>query len=388
MPRADAAGAPPRYRFTDLEPLGLGGIGINAIGQVTSGPYLWTPTVPNGTSGTTVDMGALGGSSTDGRDISDSGQVVGVSYLTGDATYHAFLYDGTLHDLGTLGGTLSAGDGINDSGQVTGSSTTTGGEFHAFLWTPTTPNGASGTMIDLGTFGGTTNGLGINDSGQVAGYSHTTGDETRAFLWTPTTPNGTSGTMIDLGSLGGVHSWARAINTSGQVTGNSTTTGAGDFQHAFLWTPITPNGVDGAMIDLGTLGGNFSAAIDVNARGHVIGVSNTADNPHARPFVYTSNSGMVDLATLIDPLPGWFLEHVSAINDAGQIAGYGSYFGETRAFLLSPVPEPSTTALVALGLAGLAMAIMRFGKCNGKYTMPMRNATIHSHSARQLPCEH
>ena len=73
-----------------------------------------------------LDLGTLGGTDSDGYGINDSGQVTGYSHTTGDAAYHAFLYDGTMHDLGTLGGTYSYGFGINDSGQVTGESDTTG----------------------------------------------------------------------------------------------------------------------------------------------------------------------------------------------------------------------------------------------------------------------
>ena len=82
------------------------------------------------------DLGTLGGTHSDGHGINASGQVTGYSRTTGDAAYHAFLYDGTMHDLGTLGGTDSYGLGINDSGQVTGYSHTTGdATYHAFLYT-------------------------------------------------------------------------------------------------------------------------------------------------------------------------------------------------------------------------------------------------------------
>ncbi|MBA3485390.1 MAG: hypothetical protein H0T51_26645, partial [Pirellulales bacterium] len=126
-----------------------------------------------------------------------------LSTTTGDAAVHAFLYDGAMHDLGTLGRPFSYGAGINDSGQVAGWSEITGGaayQYHAFLWTPTTPNGDSGTLNDLGALGGTYSvGTGINDSGQVTGSAFTTGDAARhAFLY--------DGTMNDLGTLGGTHS--------------------------------------------------------------------------------------------------------------------------------------------------------------------------------------
>ena len=131
-----------------------------------------------------------------------------------------------MYNLGTLGGTNSYGYGINAAGQVTGASDTTGDSAtHAFLWKPSTPNGTSGTMHDLGSLGGTeSNGSAINASGQVAGSSLKNGDAAyRAFLWKPSTPNGTSGTMYDLGTLGGTESFGGSINASGQVAGFSYT---------------------------------------------------------------------------------------------------------------------------------------------------------------------
>ncbi len=53
--------------------------------------------------------------------------------------------------------------------------------------------------------------------------------------------------MTDLGTLGGSDSYAYGINDSGQIVGGSYTS-SGDY-HAFLYA-------NGAMADLGTLGGD------------------------------------------------------------------------------------------------------------------------------------
>jgi probable HAF family extracellular repeat protein len=148
------------------------------------------------------------------------------------------------------------------------------------------------------------------------------------------------GTMHDLGTLGGTSSGGSGINDSGQVTGGSDTTDT-LVAHAFLY--------DGTMHDLGTLGGTFSAGSGINASGQVTGNS-LNENGAFHAFLYTSGSGMVDLNTLIDPLSGWELLHGYAINDAGQITGQGLIGDERHAFLLTPVPEPSSLALLALGL--------------------------------------
>jgi probable HAF family extracellular repeat protein len=288
-----------------------------------------------------TDLGSLGAGGTNGMAINAGGQTAGFSHVS-SGVYHAFLYDGTMHDLGTLGGTYSLALGINANGQVAGFSDTTGDvERHAFVY--------DGTLHDLGTLHGTYSaGSGINASGQVSGLSSTSGGESHAFLWTPTTPNGASGTMYDLGTLGGAYSNGNSINDSGQVAGDSFTTG--DSLHAFLWTPTTPGGDSGAMIDLGTLGGTNSFGYGINASGQVTGFSSTTGDTGTHAFLYTSGSGMVDLNTQIDPLSGWELSEGRAINDVGQITGSGYFDGEPRAFLLTPIPEPASHVLLALGL--------------------------------------
>src|SRR3972149_6488358 len=240
-------------------------------------------TAAHAASYTVTDLGKLGGAKSFGSGLNAGGQVAGASYTTDDAAYHTFLWtpttpngaSGTTTDLGTLGGTHSFGNGLNASGQVAGESFTTGdAATHPFLWKPTTPGGATGTMHDLLTLGGTNSyGYGINAAGQVTGASDRTGDSrTHAFLWKPSMLNGTSGTMVNLGSLGGTESNGSAINASGQVAGSSLTTADAAY-HAFLWKPTTPNGTSGTMYDLGTLGGTESFGSAINASGQGAGFS-------------------------------------------------------------------------------------------------------------------
>jgi probable HAF family extracellular repeat protein len=273
-----------------------------------------------------TDLGALGGTDSFGSAINASGQVTGYAETTGDAAYHAFLWDGsTMRDLGTLGGLNSSGVAINDSGQVTGTANTEGGDAgfkqHAFLWNGT-------TMRDLGTLPahsvydvpGPSYGTALNASGQVTGSAYTTDDPSdkyaiyHPFLW-----NGTE--MQDLGTLGsegfGTGGAGNAINDSGQITGYVATPVAGTFPgdvviHAFV--------SDGAtMQDLGTLGGQNSVGYAINASGQVAGIADTTGNAASHAFLW-DGSRMQDLGTLGGQHDSFAVD----INDSGQVTGYAN----------------------------------------------------------------
>jgi probable HAF family extracellular repeat protein len=319
-----------------------------------------------------TDLGTLGGRESSAYSINNRGEVVGFSYRGTPGPYHAFLYsNGTMHDLGTLGSGYSAGQainnhgqvvgwadngvilrrafhyvgsgpmqdlgiptgieswayGINDAGQIAGH-TRTGGVSRAFLYN-------SGSFQDLGTLGGAeSQSWGINSHAQVVGWATNSAGLPRAFLYSGTGP------MQDLGTLGGTTSGARDINDLGQVVGSSAISD-GTF-HAFLWSGSGP------MQDLGA---GFATAI--NNRGQIVANSSVMGSNHA--FVYLGDGLMQDLNGLIDPASGWTLSNAFDINDLGQIVGEGiSPSGETRAFLLTPVPEQSSFVSFATGSICLA----------------------------------
>src|SRR5476651_527313 len=98
-----------------------------------------------------------------------------------------------------------------------------------------------------------------------------------------------------------------------------------------------------SVTDLGTLGGNASAANGIagqgtNASGMIVGSSRTADNSlHA--FLYV-NGQMFDLNTLCDLSQSDFrvLTVAKAINDSCVIIGEGiTTNGESHAFLMTPL---------------------------------------------------
>src|SRR5205823_2807582 len=93
-------------------------------------------------------------------------------------------------------------------------------------------------------------------------------------------------------------------------------------------------------------------------------ITGSSYTPSGRPHAYLYENGvMQDLNNLIDPSSGWELTDAS-INDSGEIAASGFSQGQTRATLLTPLPEPST--LMIFTLLG-SISVIRRARISARY---------------------
>ncbi len=154
--------------------------GVNNLGQVVgySGNhvFLWQ-------AGVTSDLGSLGMSV---ADVNAAGALTGFKPFGKGYSHAAVHLDGRFEDLGTLGGLSSYGVAINDSGQVVGQSEVRGLDWppHAALW-------RDGKAYDLHAIVADQidsvliRASDINNAGQIAAYAWTEAAGYTAYLLTP-----------------------------------------------------------------------------------------------------------------------------------------------------------------------------------------------------------
>ena len=127
-------------------------------------------------------------------------------------------------------------------------------------------------------------------------------------------------TVENLGGFGGHVARAYAIHDHGPAAGSA---------------PTADGRTEGAMVGLGARPGYpNSTALDINNDGAVVGYAEHTGGGR-RAVLYVDGYGLLDLNDLIDQ-PGWVLEEATAINDAWQIVGRGTYQGQACAYRLSP----------------------------------------------------
>ena len=350
-----------------------------------------------------TQIGALLGDDTSrALALNDLGQVVGSSGVTGQDTdpyrRQGFLWSAQqgMQAITPIHGLHNAlATGINNSGTVAAHAYNTGNNggstaSDGFLWTPTsgaTPLPQQPGWTQNNPYGG------INAAGTAAGFFKDDQGRNQAVMWDalgqvsvlPSTGYGNSSTAAAINQAGQVLVYAnggldylsfrwdpatgyqalatpagfsyalgRGMNGLGQAAGfatNNFSNGIGS--HAVLWAS------DGSVTDLGLSAHlSLSSAADVNDGGLVVGHAVQASNSQTVGFLWTQGGGMQTLESLLDPQdPLW--GHVSDIipqdiNNVGQIAGQAMFNGVRYAFVMTPVPEPGTGALLLAGVVALA----------------------------------
>jgi hypothetical protein len=163
----------------------------------------------------------------------------------------------------------------------------------------------------------------INDSGDVAGTGYMQNGLQHAFLFS-------GGTIQALDLPGGSYSVCVGLNPQGWVLGES-----------MKGTPASPGGFIGYFL-------------------YADGVTDNLGTSYPSGLILSDDFGDVNLGTpnLTEPLsslfPSWYYAQANAANSSGQIAGDGvNGNGDPVVFLLTPVPEPSTLALLAVSAIAL-----------------------------------
>jgi probable HAF family extracellular repeat protein len=337
-------------------------LGIISLGEPTNlnqlGQVVATSTVNdhakfwNGSS--VVDLGTLGippNAGARATGINDLSQIVGQSSAPGSPsgfTTTAMIWQsGSMTNLGIPGIENFATD-INNSGDVAGwFFNPTDSKVHAFFR-------HAAVVQDIGALNRTSRATAVNSSGAVVGWTSTqTTNVEHAFIWK-------NGVMTDLGTAPDTpfnsrlfESYANDINDLGQVVGYALSPTAAV---ATVWN-------DGVLSKLPLpSGAMFSQARGINNHGVIVGTGDAIPGFSNIALVW-DNGQVYVLDTLVDNLDDEWqrLNFADAINDAGQIVGIGTRKGNNRneVFLLTPVPEPSTCALAALGALGLLIAARR-----------------------------
>lgn len=325
---------------------------INESGVITGNSRTSTTTLPllayRWENGVMTALPVLPGNNNFSRGyaINDAGVIVGED---NNNSTKAFKFEnGVTTQIDGLQGPGSGGvaHDINNSGQIVGGSSN-GSTTRPFLH-------ENGITIDLGVPAGLPNSFGrawaINDDGDIVGVARRADNVTsQATIWKEV--NGTYAATT-IGSLGDGNrfSEAFAINDDEVVVGYSNVViGTSTRDRGFIWTELT------GLVELGTLGFNHSRATDINNRGQVVGNATAfAGNASfgGAAFLYEDGDLFNLNSFLVNPA-GWVLLSAEGINEQGQIIGFGTFNGQTRAFLLNPIPEPATASLALLSMLTL-----------------------------------
>jgi hypothetical protein len=331
------------------------------------------------------------------RQLNEAGQVTGQStrFNSGgtDLGDTAWLYNGaTTIDIGLTGPehTRTSGHknsvplGLNEAGQVIGESDRYNGfaELGNSAWLY---DGA--TTIDVGLTGSEhtrsdgykySRARELNEAGQVIGSSNRYGAGFADLGYSAWLYNGA--TTIELGLTGPEHTYsdgfgsykssdALQLNEAGQVIGTSIRFNGGGGGDAWFYDPLSDQTFS-LQLSVRSDGVAASNPRYLGEDGLVLGtytLFDALDNELGeRAFYFTVADGLHDLGSLIDgglTANDWdYLARAIRGNGLGKILGSGmrtSQSGSQMAYLLTPVPEPSSTLSLAVTVCVFLALIRR-----------------------------
>jgi probable HAF family extracellular repeat protein len=249
--------------------------------------------------------------------INGPGAIVGTVHTPGgDLPSRPFLYDRgrftvlPLMDPTDLGG---AAIGVNSRGEVVGYAHTASNRTTAWLWS----NGAYSSLPISGT---SVVAFGINSGGTIIG--NRTFGFLRRLLTGQLGRTGQRGYVLSHGTARHLNGFVYAINDLGEAAGGSTSDGK-------AMAAVFKNGIATVVLDLP------SAAVGINSVADVVGFYHPAGCDFRRLFIWSADSGAFDLTP-----DGYRFAQAAAINDHGQVLGFGETAdGERPYFLLTPDPN-------------------------------------------------
>jgi len=274
-------------------------------------------------------------------DINNNGVMVGYSSTgAGPADLpSAFIYDGTnfVSLSGPAGAVSSTALGISDGGTVVGSFTTTAlGPAQGYIY-----NGGSYTVFTVA--GATETFLrGISPDGRyLSGYYSTATQQGVGFVY-----DTLLGVFTTVSQPNSLFTIAQGINSSGILAGSDTLSGPPTTRPGFLYDIAT-----GTRTDLTIAAATRTALRSIDDAGLLAGWFIDGAGTHGF-FGSVASFEQIDFM-------GADATFVEGSNNARFLVGQFAMGDTFRAFIATPVPEPGTLGLLALGLGALAGAQSR-----------------------------